>query len=263
MLARRYSGTEKALLVTELYQTLESWYPLTLRCEWDHDGIMCLPCENAQAQRILIALDVTDNVLSYAIEHRFDTIVSHHPLLFSPINSFVASDPVCKKLLLAVTNGISILSFHTRMDAAQEGVNDALAQTLALCNVEPLGELARIGTLVTPMKKADFLSYLNERLGTTACRYSLGTDSKPISRVAICGGSGKDFLPEVLKSDADAYVTGELSYHAMLDLEHAPIALFACGHAQTEQPICSHLQKRLQNKYPSLFFELFVETHTF
>ena len=213
--------------------------------------------------RALIALDATDEALSYAIANHFDVIVTHHPMFFSPLTSFDVANPLCRRLLSAIEHRISIFSFHTRMDAAQDGVNDALAKTLSLKNVLPLDDLARVGELPAPMSKEEFLSYLKQALDLEFCRYTFGNTDKNVTRVAVCGGSGKDYLTAALAAGADAFVTGELSYHTMLDGQSLPIALFACGHSDTELPICTYLQKRLQNEFPSLAVEAFLEKHTF
>lgn len=251
------------MLVKELYQKLEQWYPKELRCEWDHDGVMCLPQEKQEVASVLVALDVTDRVLSYAIEHHFDVIVTHHPMFFSPLTSFDVSDPLCRRLLLAIEHGISIFSFHTRMDAACQGVNDALAQVLSLENVTALDGLARVGELPQPMEWEEFLSHVKRTLSIEFCRYTCGDSQKKICRVAVCGGSGKDYLNAALDAGADAFVTGELSYHTMLDAQSLPMALLACGHSDTELPICNSLQKRLQAAFPSLCVQAFIEKHTF
>ena len=67
----------------ELYDKLSRvHYPDVLRCSWDNDGIMCASKLDAEIKNVLIALDVTMDTVDYAVENGFDTIISHHPLVF-------------------------------------------------------------------------------------------------------------------------------------------------------------------------------------
>lgn len=240
----------------DLYYYLDTCYPTSLSCEWDHDGVMCLPCER-ELKKVLITLDVTQEAADYAAKHGFDTILSHHPMLFRPLDALDCRTPIGAKLLSLVQSGISVFSFHTRMDAAENGVNDALAQALGLREVEALETLARIGTLPTPLTLTEFTQKVCQVLSCASCDYTKGTKEEKIRRVALCGGDGKDFLPHALAAGADVYLTGSLSYNTMTDALSLPMALVAAGHYETEQPICDFLAKRLQSQFPDVTFEVF------
>ncbi len=247
----------------ELYQVLDAWYPTALSCDWDNDGIMCLPNEISDVKRVLITLDVTKETIAYAIQNNFEVIISHHPFLFASLSSVDIAKPKGEVLCQLITAGISVFSLHTRMDAGQPGVNDALAKALQLSNIESIGAFVKTGLLPHPMPFDEFLQYLQTTLNTTHCIYSNGTKDTPIRRVAVCGGSGKDFVADAFASGADAYVTGELSYHTLIDYEDLPIALYACGHYQTEQPVCAMLYERLQKQFSNIHFEIHSQKHTF
>jgi sporulation protein YabP len=122
--------------VRQLYQYLNQNIPTSLSCEWDNDGLMCCPDPDREVHKVLIALDVTGEVADEAVEGDFDVVVSHHPLIFKPIRSLTVDDGVGAKLMSFVRAGISVMSFHTRLDAAGGGVNDRLAEELGLIDVE-------------------------------------------------------------------------------------------------------------------------------
>ena len=71
--------------VSELYQYLDERIPRSLSCEWDNDGLMCCPDADREVKRVLLALDITEDVVDAAIAGRYDVIVSHHPLVFRPV----------------------------------------------------------------------------------------------------------------------------------------------------------------------------------
>ena len=70
------------MTVAEIYKRLCDKIPEDLREEWDNDGLMCSADDSAEVKRALVTLDVTEDVVDYAISHNFDLIVSHHPLIF-------------------------------------------------------------------------------------------------------------------------------------------------------------------------------------
>ena len=60
----------------ELYKKIDTLYPKSLSCEWDNDGIMCMSNPDNQVKKVLISLDITEDVVDFAIKEGFDTIAS-------------------------------------------------------------------------------------------------------------------------------------------------------------------------------------------
>ena len=116
----------------QLYTKLNEKYPKELSCEWDNDGLMCPFDLNRQVKNVLVALDVTMDTVRYAIDNGYDTVISHHPLVFRSQKGLTSSNYTQKKLIELVKNDINVLSFHTRLDAAFGGVNDTLCAVLGL-----------------------------------------------------------------------------------------------------------------------------------
>ena len=127
---------ENEMTFYELYNKLSSLYPKSLSCEWDNDGIMCANNLNAEVKSVLIALDVTMDTVNYAIENGFDTIISHHPLVFRSQKSLTPLNYTQEKLIKLIKNDVQVMSFHTRLDATNGGVNDTLARILEMDNLE-------------------------------------------------------------------------------------------------------------------------------
>ena len=146
------------MTVKEMYERFSERIPEHLSEEWDNDGLMCCADGTAEVNRVLITLDVTEEIVDYAIESAFDLIISHHPLIFKPISSVVEEKPVARKVIKLLNSGISVFSFHTRADKVSGGVNDKLAELLSLEDVRPFGEglLGRVGE-VEEMTLEDFI----------------------------------------------------------------------------------------------------------
>ena len=228
------------MTIRELYEALDERIPSALSEDWDNDGLMCCADPDQAVKRVLLALDVTDAVVSYAVDSHADVILSHHPLIFAPLRALAPDDPVASRLLTLVRAGISVFSFHTRLDRVAGGVNDTLARKLRLDDVAPLGEgdasLGRIGTLPEEMPFEEFAEYVKVALGAPAVQ---GFDARrTVARVALVGGEGKDFVSDAIRAGADTYLSGRIGYHVMQD---APINLMEAGHYYTERAVVETL----------------------
>ena len=97
--------------IKDLYEYLNEKIPKTLSCEWDNDGLLCCPEPEREAKKVLICLDVTDEVVDRAIESEFDLIISHHPLIFKGLKSLAAETGPTGRVIRLIKNGISLMSF--------------------------------------------------------------------------------------------------------------------------------------------------------
>ena len=240
------------MTVQELYDKMSELMPETLREPWDNDGLMCSMDLNATVRRVLVALDVTEEIVDYAVEGGFDLIVSHHPLIFRPVTHLVPSNHTARKLLQLASASVSVFSFHTRADKAIGGVNDLLAERLDLSNVRPFGEggLGRIGELAEEMTLEDFAYILKGQLDTPTVQVADGYN--PVRRVAVVGGDGKSYLADAIREGADTFVSGQLSYNTMEEAPELGINMVEGGHFYTENPVVGGFLEMLLKLDPSL-----------
>lgn len=244
------------MTVSELYRKLDERIPPSLSCEWDNDGVMCLPEPDRTVKRILVSLDITEAVVDRAIEGGYDAIVSHHPLLFHAVKHMTATDPVSRNAIKLCRAGVAAFSFHTRLDALAGGVNDVLADLLTVKDALPFGDegIGRVGELAEEMSPEAFAALVAERLHAPAV--TLADADKPIRRVAVLGGAGGDDLFAAFAAGADAYVTGEASHHHLLDAPAMGMTLIVAGHHHTEQPVCAMLGAMLQELLPEAHLDV-------
>ena len=243
------------MTVKELYQRLNEIIPESLREEWDNDGIMCSPDGSAEVNRALVALDVTEEIVDYAIESNVDLIVSHHPLIFKPLNAIDDDNHIARKLIKLLDSGIAVFSFHTRADKVKGGVNDCLAELLELRDVTSFGdgELGRIGT-VEPQTLEDFAYRAKRATGSDVLKYADAYNT--VSRVAVVGGDGKDYVKDAIRAGADTFLSGRISYNVMEEAAEMGINLIEAGHYFTEQPVTEYFRELLLGIDPSLNVEL-------
>ncbi len=232
----------------ELYEKLEARFLADLRCDWDNDGIMCMTDPDREVKKVLVTLDVTEETVGKAVDEGFDLVISHHPLVFRGVSHFDCRESVPRRLAQLVANGISVLSYHTRLDCAEGGVNDTLAEQLGLLDIEPFMvdgyPMGRVGNLPASLSPRSFALFAKEALDAEQAVMADG--GCPVRRVAVLGGSGDDAVEPAKMAGADALVTGELKYHTLSDAHLCDMTLLALGHYETEQPVCESLAKWLE-----------------
>lgn len=111
--------------------------PPVLAEAWDNPGLQ-IGDPSAEVGRIMVALDPTPEVIDSAIAASCQLLVTHHPLIFKPLNSISTATPHGASIQKAIKSGLSILSLHTNYDIASGGLNDLLAGKLGLLNGVPL-----------------------------------------------------------------------------------------------------------------------------
>ena len=240
---------------------LETLVPRDLQETWDNAGLQCGD-PRLEVSRVLTCLDVTEAIVLQAQSLGCQLIVAHHPLLFRGTKSIDPTrDCVSRCLLLAIQHGIAIYAAHTNLDRAPGGMNDTLALTLGLTQVTPLSDCGCWGHLPQPMTPRQLLHHISHHLGDiplTVNRDALQADPRsagdPADRLlhtlALCTGSGGEFIPEAEQLGLDAYLTGEIRYHDYIG--HPDLLLIQAGHYQTEQHAATLLRDLLLRVCPGL-----------
>ncbi|MBU3966258.1 MAG: Nif3-like dinuclear metal center hexameric protein [Euryarchaeota archaeon] len=221
----------------ELIPLLESIAPPSLAEDFDTGRIGLVLDRGADIRKIAVALDPTDHVLKEAARLRANLLITHHTLIFDPVN--LISKRLSDTLKIAIDNDISIYTMHTNYDKAEGGVNDVLAELLELTNITNL-ELGRLGE-IKPMGTQEFASFVSEKLQT---HVQYMGDSE-IRNVMVVGGSGfrREYIDTAIERGADALVSGELRHDA---IRYAgKLCLFDATHYATEAPAMKKLCKRL------------------
>ena len=149
-------------------------------------------------------------------------ILSHHPLLFHGLKQLTGATPQERCVAEAIRHGIAIYSSHTSMDKALRGVSGRMAEQLGLQEIRilvPSPDDARvglgvIGNLPKPIHWSGWLKYVQQVFGADYVRYTEPVKST-VSRVALCGGAGAEFIPEAIAAGADTYLSADMKYHDM------------------------------------------------
>lgn len=226
----------------QICRFMEQWAPPALAEEWDNPGL--LVDAGSLVRRVLVTLDITPAVVEEAHRLGCQLVVSHHPVIFKPVRRLQSADAA----FLLARYGISALCAHTNLDAAEGGVNDVLAGLLELEDVQPLEGLGRVGDRdsISPAQLAEQVGKL---LNTPVLLADAG---RPITRVAVVGGSGGEFFEAAARAGAQCLVTGEASHHHGLDALEQGVSVIVAGHFATEWPIVPEMARRLRQAFGEL-----------
>ena len=247
--------------VREVYEYLDRVAPFDTQESFDNAGFL-VGRGDRPVTRILVALDITVEVVEEASQLGAELIVSHHPVIFHPARSITDGDPTGRKLLALVERGVAAICAHTNLDAAQGGVNDALAQAVGLTGLEllvpggvdglgrPYG-IGRVGTLAgEAMDLPAYAARVKAALGANGVRYV--DAGRPVRRVAVGGGACGEFLKDAAKLGCDTFVTADVKYDVFLDAKAMGVNLIDAGHYPTENVVCPVLAQGLETAFPGV-----------
>ena len=231
--------------VQTVYNVIHSVAPFDTQMESDNSGLL-VGSPRQEVTRILFALDVTETVIDEALSIGAELIVSHHPLMFSPIRSLTDEDYEGRLLRRLCRENISLIAAHTNLDRARGGINDTLAALCGLSEVSGEG-FFRSGILPGDLTVRYYADLLTASLKTTV--RILGPEDQIIRRVGLCSGSGSDEWFRAFEDHCDAFVSGEIKHHHALAMVDAGIIGLECGHFATEEPGIAALAEALQNAF--------------
>ncbi len=237
--------------LSKICDELEKIAPTNTCLSFDNVGLL-VGNKDKDVKSILVSLDLTMEVLDEAIEKNVDLIVSHHPLIFSPLKK-ITSDTVCGNILIKlIKNGIAYYASHTNLDKSVEGTNYYLANQLKLENFSFVEDENLI--LVTGQKKTtsfELVEEVKKVLDLDFVRF-VG-ENKEVKKIGIATGSGDSYnlFSACKKENVDILITGDLTYHTMQFAKDINLSLIDATHFKTENIVINHLKKlfdeRLEN----------------
>ena len=247
------------MTVEQLARILDNEISPELSESWDNDGRMVIPDPEAEVTKVLCALDCMSVAIDLAIKNGCNVIVTHHPLIFKPLGAVVPDDSVGRRVIECIKRGIAILSYHTRLDSMQGGVNDTLANLLGIKNSGAFLPFGRIGD-VDEQRFYDFAKKTAETLSLDICSLGLVKATETVKRVAVISGCGKDEIKEVIAAGADTFVTGEVMHNHMIDCKELGLNLICGTHYATERIIVPVLADIIRKHVPCDVYQFTKES---
>lgn len=227
--------------IKDIISVADKYAPFDTQADFDNSGFL-VGDENTIVTKALCCLDITNEVIDEAKEKGCQLIVSHHPVIFSPLSEIHPHSIVYK----LIKNNLSALCLHTNFDRApQFGVNQILADVLNLQNSVLYPEdFLCVGNLENPLTDSEFAKLVTEKLNCNSVRYTKN-GGKIISKVAVSSGAGSEAVTLMHKYGFDALVTGEIKHHHFLYANTNLLCAVEAGHFETESIAVSSMSKML------------------
>ncbi len=222
------------MLLRAIINSIESVAPRSAQESWDNSG-MQVGDTGRDITSVLLTTDITEDVVSEAIEYGCQLIISHHPLLFHGLKQVCGQTPQARVVEMAIKHDIAIYSAHTNLDSVVGGINTRLAERLGIRDYRLLTEsgLGAIGSLPEPVNYLDFIEQIRKTLDCSYVRYTRPA-KELIRTVAVCGGSGAEFIDTAIEQGADVYLTADCKYHEFQDADRR-IGLIDIDHWYSER----------------------------
>jgi len=242
------------MIVTDLERRLLELLPASAAEPWDRTG-MLVGNPFAEVGDIVVALDPSIEAMKYALGRNANVIVTHHPMFLDPPTSFLppdtGSDAVGSRIWFALANGLSVLSFHTALDAnpfAATVLSDPLGLT-------PTGELleetpghAGFGygriCLCNGRTASDLARSCSAAFGRKPRLW--GNPERSVERACLWTGAAGDAPLQCIQRSIDLLICGEVKYHTAIDAIECGLSIIELGHDISEQPHCAVLVKLLE-----------------
>ena len=247
-------GEQSMTTVQQIYEEMQRIAPLALAESWDNPGLL-VDC-GGEVSRVLVTLDITHEVVEEAARKGCGLIVSHHPVIFSPLKKLSGQDVAFQ----LVKSGISAICMHTNLDAAEGGVNEVLAGIFGMREMEAFAEgCGRVGsiepvTVPELAKKAqkELASRCNQPFNGPAVQVKFADTGKTVRRLAVISGAGGSLFEDAIAQGADCLLTGEANHHHAIDAKRLGLSLIAAGHYATEFPVTAAVAEKLRTAFPEL-----------
>ena len=243
--------------VFDITKYMEKIAPVSLAMDWDNPGLIIGDAER-KLESVVVCLDVTKDVVDFAIENRANLILSHHPFIFNGIKSINTKSYKGTLIEKIIKNDICVYAAHTNFDFAPNGLNNQLARKLDLRydNSLFLGSdkeriVGKIGETIGTLKFSDFVENLKNKLNVSTVR-TVGNLDRVINKVAVfCGAFDYSFLKIVAKR-VDCIVTGDLKYHVAMDILESGLNAVDAGHFGTEYIFVECVKKLLEQEFSEI-----------
>ena len=252
------------MIIKDLISIIEEFAPLSAQEKYDNAGLI-IGDESADIDSALLCVDVTEAVIDEAIDKGCGVIISHHPIIFSPIKTITTRTYIDRVVIKAIKHNIALYACHTNLDSVYGGMSWRLAELLSIKNCKLLdGDtntmqgFGIVGELDVEIDILDLLKTVKDKLGIGAIRYS-EIESRKIKKIALCTGSGGSLLESAINSGAELYLSADFKYNNYLDAK-SRIIIADIGHFESEYCVIDLLFDIIRKKISTFVVHKSEET---
>lgn len=227
----------------EVINAIESFAPIDEYVDIDSSGVQ-VRTGNGVIERIIVCLEINDDVIDEAIETGADMIVTHHPLIFYPVSSIENNDVPGRYIIRLVENGISVYSSHLPFDFCETGNNVYLAELMGLEEANTSS-----GRFKKPVSLNEACGIVESALDLPGgCIGVVDGGKTRLSKVGYCTGAGGDMIRDAIADGCDLFITGDLKLHEAQYAKAMGISVIDAGHFGTEKIFTENFARQLAGK---------------
>lgn len=221
---------------SEFVYELNSVIPEDMQEQWDNCGIQVKTSDD-EIERVLVSLEITEDVIEEAIEKDVQLIITHHPLIFGGIKSVNIDSATGKYIASLINHGINVYSCHTNFDKIGGGNNDMLCDILEMDEVGTLydEDFTRCG-YCQKQSVRQIAEKLAAGTGSSSDEFRIaGNPDRIVESIALCSGAGSEYISLAAECGFELYITGDVKYHEARNAEESGISVIDAGHYGTER----------------------------
>ena len=239
--------------ICDVISAIERYAPLSLALDFDNVGLL-VGDKNRGVDRVLLTLDVDEDVVREAQKTGAGLIISHHPIMFDPVKKITSETAEGRTILALIKNDIALYSAHTNLDAAPGGINDLMAVLLGIDDSVPItpdenGEgIGRVGYLKKPMTLKQLATKVKKVFSAKAVQFS-GSADELVTKVAFCSGGGNSMAYDALNIGAQVYISGDIKYNIVRDVVAEGMNVIELSHFDSEIIVTQLFEKILMSEF--------------
>ncbi|MGN0155076.1 MAG: Nif3-like dinuclear metal center hexameric protein [Lachnospiraceae bacterium] len=249
----------------EIIARLEELSPKSYACEWDNVGLL-VGRKEKEIKKIMISLDASREVVSYAVREKVDMLITHHPMIFSPVKQVNEDQFTSDKILTLAENGICYYAMHTNFDTVGGMAKEAAGEKyLNLSETSPIvcepgctEGMGRYGKLPHPMTAQETAAYVKEKFDIpfVMLYQSRADKDKVFERIAVLPGSGKSEMREVKEQGYSLYLTGDFGHHEGMDAMDMGLTVIDATHYGLEHIFITFIRNYLADAFGEEMLEI-------
>lgn len=246
------------MLCREIIEKIEEKYGRVYGMEGDNTGFL-VGRATKEVEHIYVAVDVSRRAVCRAKEVGADMLITHHPVIYSPIKQITDETALGRNLLCLIENKIPCYALHTNYDVVS--MADRAAERMGLTKLDVLlptfveGKeemgIGKVGNLAEEMSLEEVTLLVKNAFQAEGIR-TFGNTEKTIRRVAICPGSGRSVLKNARAKGADVLITGDIGHHDGLDSVEEGMAVIDAGHYGIEHIFIQDFSEELRKMFPHI-----------
>ncbi len=246
------------MLCQEIVRVIESVYPAEAALDFDNVGLLAGRAKK-EVKKVYIGLDPTDRVIEEAVRAGADMLITHHPLIFSPLKRVTDDDFIARRVMRLIRADISCYAMHTNYDVLGMaglsekilGISDAKVLDVTMVRDGKEEGIGRVGNLKEPMTLRECCVYVKHRLNLESVKV-FGDMDRKVSRLAVSPGSGRSAVAPAIANGADVLVTGDIGHHDGLDAVERGLSVIDAGHYGTEYIFIDDMRRFFEEKMPGI-----------